>query len=102
VRGDPHSRLSLEIFLTNGVPQTCTIGAVWPEKSEILAALAASTVLGEATSILDRGFEITSWPIRANGASAVVELRVPTYAAEPGRTLTIRFGETGARTRGTW
>jgi hypothetical protein len=100
-RGNVHSRLILSISLTNGVPRACEVEAVWPEKSEIVKALAASMVLGEATSILERGSEITRWTIRAHGAPAVVELRVPSYAEEPGRTLTIRFGENGARTGGT-
>lgn len=102
VRGDPHSRLSLRILRTNGVPSACSADAVWPEKSEIIKLLAASVVLGEATSTYDLSSEITRWTIRAHGASAVVELRVPKYAAEPGRSLTIRFGETGARTGVTW
>jgi hypothetical protein len=92
VPGDPHSRLTLSINWTNGIAHTCTVSAVWPEKSEIIRALAARMVLSEATSTLDERSEITSWTIRARGASAVVQLRVPTYAAEPGRSLTIHFG----------
>jgi hypothetical protein len=102
MRGNVHSRLILSISLTNKEPRACGIEAVWPEKSEIIKALAASIVLGEATSTPQRGSEITRWTIRARGASAVVELRVPIYAAEPGRTLTIRFGESGTSTEGTW
>jgi hypothetical protein len=94
VRGDPHSQLSLQILRINGVPRACTVGAVWPEKSEIIRALAASVVLGEVTSTPDveRSSEIIRWVTHAHGSSAVVELRVPTYIDEPGRSLTLLLG----------
>ena len=94
VRGDPHSQLSLQILRTNGVPRACTVGAVWPEKSEIIRALAASVVLGEVTSTPDveRSSEVIRWVTHAHGSSAVVELRVPTYIDEPGRSLTLLLG----------
>src|SRR5262249_30184831 len=34
-RGDAHSRLTLVISRTNGVPSACSVDAIWPEKSEI-------------------------------------------------------------------
>jgi hypothetical protein len=100
--GDPHSRLTLSIYWTNGLAHTCAVSAVWPEKSEIIRALSASIDLGEATSTLDDRSEITSWTIRAHGASAVVQLRVPTYVAEPGRSLTIHFGGGARAGAGVW
>jgi hypothetical protein len=88
--GDPHKRLSLRIVLTNGLPRTCAVDAVWPEKSEIIRALAASVALEAAPALeTERDYEVIRWKTRAHGASAVVELRVPIYAAKPGRRLTL-------------
>jgi hypothetical protein len=101
IRSNVHSRLILSISLTNGVPRACAVESVWPEKSEIVKALAASIVLSEATSALEGDAEVTRWTIRAHGAPAVVELSVPIYAAQPGRALTIHFGKSGERTGGT-
>jgi len=85
-QGDPHTRLIIDIVEIDRVPHGCRVVATWGEKSEIIKRLSASVVLAEATTRLEYGAEVIRWMARARGIPVEIELRVPTYVNEPGRT----------------
>ena len=88
-QGDPHTRLIIDIVEIDRVPHGCRVVATWGEKSEIIKRLSASVVLAEATTRLEYGAEVIRWMARARGIPVEIELRVPTYVNEPGRSLTL-------------
>ena len=88
-QGDPHSRLYFVISKIDGAPCSCSVIAAWAERTEIIRTLAANIVLAEATTRVEHGSEITRWTTQARDAQVVVELRIPTYVNEPGRSLTL-------------
>jgi hypothetical protein len=88
-RGDPHDRLIFGFSKIDGVHLACEVTATWGEKSEIISKLFADVVLAEATTRLEHDAEVIRWMTRVREIVSVIELRVPTYINEPGRTLAL-------------
>jgi hypothetical protein len=92
---DPNRRLLIgygEIESDSGVLRVCKAEGAWGRKPELAATVAAVLASANGTSVAStgdvrEGEDVTRWTIHLGGAEGVVELRVPTYAGMPGRTL---------------
>ena len=87
--GDLHSRLFLTILQIDGIPCSCRVTTAWGEKLGIIKTLSEVVELSEATTTADHGSELIRWTTHARDVPVVVELRVPAYVNEPGRSLAL-------------
>jgi hypothetical protein len=101
-RIDPHERILIRYgkgLDGDGRERFCGVDVAWGQKHRIIAELHAKLAIADGTSTVEKAsngrdeVDITRWTTRVGNSEAVVELRMLTYAAPPGRYLELTVKE---------